>query len=1006
LKEKYNEPDQPQKFAESELAHILTADAQVQSTEKPLTELQAHQFELKMRNDELRECKIALEESRNRYAALYDFAPIGYVTLSHDALIADINLTGATMLAEERIKLLNRHLAPFFAPEDIDRWHRYFMSLLQHKTKQTCELCILHVDGSRLEIQFDSLGQDNEGKAHVVHIAMTDITTRKLAGIALKMESEKNLALLHNASDGIHILDMEGNVIEAGDSFCNMLGYQHDEIIGMNVSQWDAQLIDRELTKIISSQFAKPARSQFETCYRRKDGTIFNVEISGRTLELNGKQVFFNSARDITERKQSEDQLRKLSQAVEQSPESIVITDINANIIYVNDSFLKATGYSREEVIGQNPRILHSGKTPPATFVAMWDALSQGLPWKGMFYNRKKNGSEYIEFAIITPLRQPDGAINNYVAVKEDITERKRLGEELDMHRHHLEEQVMLRTTELISARQQAEAANQAKSMFLANMSHEIRTPMNAIIGLNHLMRRSGATPEQIERLDKIDSAGRHLLSIISDILDMSKIETGNLLLEANDFSLSSILDNIRSIFGHATQAKGLQLKIDVDSIPLWLRGDQMRLRQALLNYVGNALKFTEKGSISIRGKLLEDGEDELLVRFEVEDTGIGIATDNIERLFRPFEQEDTSTTRMFGGTGLGLAISRRLAQLMGGEAGVDSIPGLGSIFWFTARLQRGYGVMPTMSSPAVENPESQLRLNHTGAKLLLAEDSEINREVAVEILRNVGLVVDTAVDGLEAVRNAQANTYDLILMDMQMPNMDGLEATRTIRKLPGWETKPIVALTANAFADDRRSCEEAGMNDFVAKPVDPIILYSVLLNWLPRRTINVQDSAGRHIEHEIVAVIQKEVAPIGAPAHQDTTIEKALARLSCVPGMNVDRGLTVLGGKTDIFIDWLNRFIELHANDMTRLAECLANGDQSTARRLAHTLKGAASVLGIDHLAELAERLESVLRTSKEEGICAEDIRAEMEAINLELTTLAAVLPPSTAKSQTGAQS
>jgi CheY-like chemotaxis protein len=542
--------------------------------------------------------------------------------------------------------------------------------------------------------------------------------------------------------------------------------------------------------------------------------------------------------------------------------------------------------------------------------------------------------------------------------------------------------------------------------MFLANMSHEIRTPMNAIIGLNHLMRRSGATPEQIERLDKIDSAGRHLLSIISDILDMSKIETGNLLLEANDFSLSSILDNIRSIFGHATQAKGLQLKIDVDSIPLWLRGDQMRLRQALLNYVGNALKFTEKGSISIRGKLLEDGEDELLVRFEVEDTGIGIATDNIERLFRPFEQEDTSTTRMFGGTGLGLAISRRLAQLMGGEAGVDSIPGLGSIFWFTARLQRGYGVMPTMSSPAVENPESQLRLNHTGAKLLLAEDSEINREVAVEILRNVGLVVDTAVDGLEAVRNAQANTYDLILMDMQMPNMDGLEATRTIRKLPGWETKPIVALTANAFADDRRSCEEAGMNDFVAKPVDPIILYSVLLNWLPRRTINVQDSAGRHIEHEIVAVIQKEVAPIGAPAHQDTTIEKALARLSCVPGMNVDRGLTVLGGKTDIFIDWLNRFIELHANDMTRLAECLANGDQSTARRLAHTLKGAASVLGIDHLAELAERLESVLRTSKEEGICAEDIRAEMEAINLELTTLAAVLPPSTAKSQTGAQS
>jgi two-component system sensor histidine kinase/response regulator len=251
---------------------------------------------------------------------------------------------------------------------------------------------------------------------------------------------------------------------------------------------------------------------------------------------------------------------------VEQSPESIAITDVDARIEYVNEAFVNTTGYSREEVIGKNPRVLHSGNTPAGTYESMWAALSQGQPWKGEFHNKRKDGSEYIEFAIITPLRQPDGTISHYVAIKEDITEKKRLGLELDRHRHHLEELVAQRTTELVAAREQAEIANLAKSSFLANMSHEIRTPMNAIIGLTHLLRRAGVTSRQEAQLDKIDGAGRHLLSIINDILDLSKIEAGRLQLENTDFPLPAVLDSVASIIGQSARDKGLDV---VDRLPM-----------------------------------------------------------------------------------------------------------------------------------------------------------------------------------------------------------------------------------------------------------------------------------------------------------------------------------------------------------------------------------------------------------------------------------------------------
>jgi PAS domain S-box-containing protein len=517
--------------------------------------------------------------------------------------------------------------------------------------------------------------------------------------------------------------------------------------------------------------------------------------------------------------------------------EGVFGTDPDGISTFMNPAGLALLGFSEQEVLGRSAHSLFhhhraDGTPYPLSECPLLLTASDGKTRRTDDVFWRKNGEMLPVRLTITPTRR-DGQISGTVISFSDISDLHRDAKELEKHRHNLEVQVMQRTEQLNIARQAAEAASRSKSAFLANMSHEIRTPLNAVLGMVHLLRRDNPTLIQLDRLDKIDSASQHLLAVINDILDISKIEAGKLQLDDTKVDINNILKRVVSVLGERAREKGLVLHTESDDFTRTLIGDPTRITQCLINYTANAIKFTEQGTVTIKAHRISESDSEVILRFDVEDTGIGIAEDSIPRLFGIFEQADTSTTRKFGGTGLGLAITRRLAELMGGHVGVTSQLGSGACFWFTARLKPSDVDMDAITSTFAGMPLQAVQETLAGRHLLIVEDEPINREIALELLKEFGTTADTAENGLQALELLKTRSYDLILMDMQMPEMDGLEATRQIRAQPQHTLLPIIAMTANAFAEDRERCMEAGMNDFIVKPVEPDDLKMLLLHYL-----------------------------------------------------------------------------------------------------------------------------------------------------------------------------
>ncbi len=679
---------------------------------------------------------------------------------------------------------------------------------------------------------------DGQGRLVGVLGIAHDITQARALAEEARRESERSRILLRNASDGIHILDRAGNVLEASDSFCAMLGYAREEVIGMNVARWDSHFDAAGLEGVLRLQFENAGRTVFETRHRRKDGREFDVEVSGLPMQLDGNPVLFNSSRDITERRRAEEMLRE-SEASFRSlfdsvQEAVYVQAEDGSFITVNEGAARMYGHPREWFVGKTPLDVSApGRNDLAALIPAFSRVMAGEPQSFEFWGLRADGSEFPK-----EVHQTKGSWLGRIvvfALAQDITERKQSEERLLEYQTHLEQMVEARTHDLSLAKEAAEAANRAKSTFLANMSHELRTPLNGIMGMTSLALRKAQEPQFRDQLGKIDQASRHLLNVINDILDLSKIEAERLTLEVAPFSLGEVLRNIQNLIGPKVAEKSLRLhvKLPPDLVSRSLVGDPLRLGQILLNLFSDAVKFTEKGHITLRVQVQKEGEDDVLLHFQVEDTGIGISQEDQQRLFTAFEQADGSMTRKYGGTGLGLAISKRLARLMGGRIGLESVPGEGSRFWFTARLGKADAQPAVISQVSSEPPEARLRREFPDARILLAEDEPVGQEVAQILLEEAGLLVDLAEDGEQALELARRIRYDAILMDMQMPRVNGVEAARALRADSANRDTPILAMTANAFEEDRQVCLDAGMNDHIPKPIDPDRLYESLWHWM-----------------------------------------------------------------------------------------------------------------------------------------------------------------------------
>jgi len=626
---------------------------------------------------------------------------------------------------------------------------------------------------------------------------------------AAKREETLNRAIIESIPGTFYMLDENGR-------FVRWNAYERDEVVGKP----DAEVAATDAIDTIHPD--DRASIQMKMSGVLGNGRLENAEVrvlmrggpefkwfllTGRQMVIDGRPFLLGIGIDVTARKRAEEEVNNLRTAVEQSANTIVITDPEGNIEYVNPCFEKTTGYTFAEAVGQNPRVLKSGEQDQSFYRNLWETISSGQIWRGQFHNRRKDGSLFWESATISPVFDVSGRIVHFIAVKEDITERKVL------------------EANLLDALDRAESGNRTKSEFLAVMSHELRTPLNGVLGFAELLSESPLNQEQKQQARMIKNCGEHLLQVVNDILDFSSIERKRMKFEDAPVSIASLVESSCLPVRNTAADKGLEFRCETEpGVPEQIHGDERRIRQILINLLGNAVKFTSSGSVVLRVAKASYA-DRPALDFSVEDSGLGIPAETIPLLFKPFTQADSTLRRPFEGTGLGLAISQRLAEAMGGKITIISTPGRGSTFTLRLPIERAGGhpdtdVAEIAPQPVPASPGSG-EVPPSGNLVLVVEDDAASRLLAGKMLEAIGWRVEFARDGQAAIDAFAPGKFSAVFMDMQMPVMDGITATRLIRETEGaTETRvPIIALTANVMLGDRERCMEAGMDDFVSKP-------------------------------------------------------------------------------------------------------------------------------------------------------------------------------------------